>query len=305
MDTKRLAILRELADHGSIGAVADVMGVTPSAVSQQLKILEKEAGVPLIEPLGRGVGLTSAGRQLSGLARELAIELERLDATWRKYIEQPAGEVTMTLFPSAAEMLLPGVLTRIAEQPTVELVCTDMDPTNRYDVADLALQFDIVVADTPTRDRVWDERGLQTAALLTEPLDVAMPSGHRLASRRSVSPENLVGETWIGAPEGYPYDRVLQQLAQVAGSPAYVAQRFDDNSVTEALVAAGHGIAILPRYTTRDHGLDLVTRPLTGMRASRDITAVLRPDRLERPSVRLVLDALRKEAERVAVLHQQ
>ena len=92
-----------------------------------------------------------------------------------------------------------------------------------------------------------------------------------------------MGETWIGVPHDYPFDRVLSQLVAATGEPVRIAQRFNDNGIVEALVAAGHGIAILPRFTTREHGNGLVTRPLVGIRAHREITAVLRPDRFERP----------------------
>ena len=87
------------------------------------------------------------------------------------------------------------------------------------------------------------------------------------------------------------------------GQPVRVAQRFADNGVVEAMVAGGHGLAILPRFTTREHSNGLVTRPLIGVRARRDISAVLRPDRFERPSVRLVVQALREEARLVADAH--
>jgi DNA-binding transcriptional LysR family regulator len=89
----------------------------------------------------------------------------------------------------------------------------------------------------------------------------------------------------------------------VTGVPARIGQRFLDNGIVEALVAAGHGIAILPRFTTRAKENGLVTRPLTGVRAVRQISALLRPDRAERPSVRLVVDALRAEARGVLAQH--
>ena len=96
---------------------------------------------------------------------------------------------------------------------------------------------------------------------------------------------------------------MLGQVVAATGEPVRIAQRISDNGIVEALVAAGHGIAILPRFTTREHGNGLVTRPLVGIRAKRDIAALLRPDRFERPSVRLVVQALRDEARAVADAH--
>jgi DNA-binding transcriptional LysR family regulator len=303
MDVKRLELLRELAERGTVGAVAEVTGVTPSAVSQQLKVLEQEAGVPLTEPAGRGIALTAAGRALAQTATDIAVAIARAEAGWREYVEQPVGDVTLTTFPSGGEMLLPGLMSRLAGQPHVNLVATDQDPA-MPDFADLTPDYDVVVADSPTTSSTWHERGLQVIPLLSEPLDVALPEGHRLASKASLSPKDVVGETWIGVPTDFPYDRVLRQVVAVTGEPVRIAQRFADNGIVESVVAAGHGIAILPRFTTREHSNGLVTRPLVGIRAKREISALLRPDRYERPSVRLVVQALKDEARAVADSHQ-
>lgn len=296
-------MLRELGERGTVAAVADEFGITPSAVSQQLKLLEREAGVPLIEPAGRGVALNVAGRALAQTATEIAVAVERAESKWRAFMSQPAGEVSLTTFPTGGEMLLPGLLRRVAEEPQVHLSCHDVDPASLADVADLVPDYDVVVADSPAANESWHERGLQVVPLMSEPLDVALPEDHRLAAKASLSPKDVIGETWIGVPPGFPFDRVLTQLVAVTGEPVQIAQRFVDNGIVEAVVAAGHGIAILPRFTTREHGNGLVTRPLVGIRAKRQISAVLRPDRFERPSVRFVVSALRAEARAVADAH--
>ncbi|ALX03319.1 transcriptional regulator [Aeromicrobium erythreum] len=301
MDVRRLMVLRELAERGSVGAVADAMRVTPSAVSQQLKTLEKEAGYPLVEPAGRGVALTEAGRALARAATDIAVAIERAEGEWRAFMEQPAGRVTLVTFPTGGEMLLPGLLTRMAERPDVELVCTDTEDPDA--VGDLTADHDVVLSDSPTTSAAWHDRGLQVVPLMSEPLDVALPQDHPLARKANLSPRDVVDETWIGVPPGYPFDRVLEQVVVATGQPVQVAQRFADNGVVEAMVAGGHGLAILPRFTTREHGNGLVTRPLLGVRARREISAVLRPDRFERPSVRLVVQALREEARLVADAH--
>jgi DNA-binding transcriptional LysR family regulator len=303
MDVKRLELLRELAERGTVGAVADAMHVTPSAVSQQLKVLEKEAGYTLVEPAGRGVTLTVAGQALAQTATEIAVAIERAEGQWREFMKRPAGRVTLTTFPTGGEMLLPGVLTRLAEMPEVELICSDEDGVTT-DFADLTPDHDIVLADSPMTSATWHERGLQVIPLISEPLDVALPEGHPLAKKASLSPKDVVDEVWIGVPHDYPFDRVLSQVVAATGEPVRIAQRIADNGIVEALVAAGHGIAILPRFTTREHGNGLVTRPLVGIRAKREIAALLRPDRFERPSVRLVVQALRDEAKAVSDAHQ-
>ena len=123
MDMRRLAMLRELADHGLVGEVADVFGITPSAVSQQLKLLEREAGVPLTEPAGRGIALTSAGRELSRRARSLSAHITQFEGEWREYIEQPVGDVSMSLFASSAEMFLPGLLATLGANVNLRDLC--------------------------------------------------------------------------------------------------------------------------------------------------------------------------------------
>ena len=302
MDVRRLELLRELAERGSITAVAAATLRTVSAVSQQLKVLEREAGVPLTERSGRGIVLTGAGRMLAQTATDVAVALERADALWADFKQAPRGEVTLTTFPTGGQMLLPGLLTAVAAMPGLVLTATDQDPL-LPDFADLTPDFDIVVADSPGMLPSWRERGLRVVKLMEEPLDVALPEGHRLAEKTSLSARDLVDVTWIGVPLGFPYDRILRQLEAITGIPATIGQRFLDNGIVEALVAAGHGIAILPRYTTRDHENGLVTRPLSGVRAVRQISALMRPDRAERPSVRLVVEALRAEATRVAAQH--
>lgn len=298
MDVRRLELLRQLSDRGSITAVARATHRTASAVSQQLKVLEREAGIPLTERAGRGIVLTGAGRALARTATDVAVALERADALWQDFKSAPRGEVTLTTFPTAGQMLLPGLLSAIEPLPGLELICSDQDPL-LTDFADLTPDFDIVLADSPATMPAWKRRGLAVVPLLHEPLDVALPEDHRLAGAARLTPGDLVDELWIGVPEGYPFDRVLRQIEVANGSPARIGQRFLDNSIVEAVVAARHGIAILPRYTTSTHGRGLVTKPLGGVRAIRQISALLRPDRAERPSVRRVVDELRVTADRV------
>lgn len=303
MDVRRLELLRELSERGSITAVARATNRTASAVSQQLKVLEREAGVPLTEPAGRGIQLTGAGRMLAQTATEVATAIAHAEAVWKDFTEAPQGVVTLTIFPTGGQMLLPGVLSAVAHVPGLELVASDQD-AKLPDFADLTPDFDIVVADAPVILPAWRERGLAVVPLLTEPLDVAMPEGHPLAAKESLSPKDVIDETWIGVPVGFPFDRVLQQVEVATGGNARVAQRFADNDVVEAVVAAGHGIAILPRYTTRDHENGLTTRPLRGITAERRIAALMRPDRAERLSVRRVIEALRAEAAQIDAAHR-
>lgn len=298
MDVRRLELLRELADRGSITAVARATHRTASAVSQQLKVLETEAGVPLTERHGRGIVLTGAGLALADTARRIAVAIESAEALWHEFKQSPQGSVSVSAFPTAGQMLLPGVLTALRDEPGLEVVVTDHD-LPLPDFAQLVPDYDIVIADSQGIPSHWTENGLRCMPLMTEPFDVALPAGHRLVEKSVVRPTDLVDEHWIGAPVGYPYERVLERLAASAGREPRIVQRIMDNITVERLVAAGVGIGILPRFTTRSHGNGIVTRPIAGLPAERQISALMRADRAERPSVRRVIQLLQLEAARV------
>lgn len=303
MDIRRLELLRELAERGSVTAVAEATRRTASAVSQQLKILEREAGVPLTERSGRGIVLTSAGRALARTATDVAVAIERAEALWEDFRSAPQGEVTLTIFPTGGQMLLPELLTAVSRLPGLTLQCADLD-SHVTDVADLTSDFDVVIADSPSLHPSWARRGLAVVPLMREPLDVALPEGHPLGRKKQLEPADLIDEPWIGTPAGLPFDRILRSIEAVNGTPANIVQRFVDNGIVESLVSAGLGIGILPRYTTRDHENNLITRPLAGVRAYRHIAALMRPDRAERPSVRLVVETLRDVAARFQAEHE-
>ena len=118
-----------------------------------------------------------------------------------------------------------------------------------------------------------------------------MPAGHRLAGRQAVAAADLAGEPWIGVPLGYPFDTVRIAIENRSGEALNVVQRIRDNRVVEALVAAGVGCALLPRFTTRVRD-GMVTLPLTDVRSVRTIVALGRPDRWERAAVQLVVNTL-------------
>ena len=302
MDVNRLELLRELAERGSVTAVARATNRTASAVSQQLKVLEREAGIALTERRGRGIELTGAGRVLAQTAADVAIALERADAVWEDFKHAPRGEVGLTIFESGGQMLLPGVLSDIASVPGLELRCSDGDPA-QADFSDQVADFDIVVADSSGVLPTWGARSLSVVPLFTEPLDVALPENHPLAAKAALTPRDVAAENWIGVPVDYPFDRILVDISATIGHALNVTQRLRDNGIVEALVAAGHGIAILPRYTTREHENGLVTRPLVGVRTERLVSILMRPDRAQRPSVRRVVKSLKREAHRIEMTH--
>ena len=295
MDVRHLELLRELADRGSVTAVAAATHRTPSAVSQQLRTAQRELGLPLVEPDGRGVRLTDAGRLLAEGSREVARVIAQVQARFDEFRQEPSGVVTVAALASAATFLLPGVLAEL-ESTAIRLECTDVDVSEeRY--ADLVTDYDIVIGHSLTPQPARRRDGLIATVLAREPLEIGMRAGHRLARRRAVTPRDLVGVQWYGVPLGYPFDTVRLAVEAAAGQPVPIVQRLRDNRLIEALVAASDRVAVLPRFTTPT-GRGVVLRPIRGLDTGRQIVALLRPDRAERLAVRHALACLRRAAAR-------
>ncbi|WP_277209549.1 LysR family transcriptional regulator [Isoptericola croceus] len=300
MDVRHLELLRELADRGSVSAVAAATHRTPSAVSQQLRTAQRELGAALVEPSGRGVRLTDAGRLLADGAVGVATALADVQARWDAFRDEPAGTVTLAALPSAATFLLPDVEQALAGTG-VELRYTDVDLAEA-EYGALTADHDIVVAHSFTSVRPAGTDGLVVVPVAVEPLDVAMAPDHPLAAQKTVDVFDVVSAAWIGVPHGYPFDTVLQSIERAAGAQLDIRQRLLDNRLVEALVAAGDRLALLPRFTTPVGGR-LTLRALTGIPANRHISAVMRPDRARRRAVRQVLDAVVRSAAETARRH--
>lgn len=303
MDVQRLELLRELAERQSVTEVAKALHRTPSAVSQQLKVLEREAGVPLTERSGRGLVLTDAGRALARSATDVAIAIERANAVWDEFRNKATGEVSILTFPTAGQMLLPGTIADLRELGDIVLHCTDRDP-ELSDFSELTADHDIVLAHTMSGQRAWGGRGLKVVPLMTEKLDVGVSTSHRLASRSYLTASDIVDEPWIGVPGGFPFERVLHEIEQLGGGRLTIIQRFSDLRIIEAFIMAGLGIALVPRYSSGNEQPDkMVLKPLRGVDAERQIVALMRPDRAERLAVRTVVAVLRQRAAEVQRLH--
>lgn len=300
MDARELETLRAVRTHGGVTAAAASLHLTPSAVSQQLASLQAGIGVQLTERVGRGLRLTPAGVALAEAAVDVAVALERARTACERFLERPTGAVTISAFHSAALVLLPPLLTRIARVGGITLSCSDADLA-QADFAAQADRVDVVIAHRPETDSGWTANGarLLVVPLLREPLDVAVAAGHPLAGRAEVRLEDLADQDWISVREGFPVAGVLDEIAARSGVRPRIAHRINDFHVVEALVTAGHGISLLPRYSSgRTPGVRLI--PLAGVRAGRQVDALMRPDRAERLVVRTVVDELRAVAASLA-----
>lgn len=289
MDVRHLDLLRQLSARGTLAAVAAATHRTPSAVSQQLRTAEREFGVRLVEPVSRGVRLTSAGQILADSADEVGRVLAEVQARVDASLDEPSGTVSIGTLPSAGELLLPPLLVRLRGS-SIHLDLDDFDLAED-DYAARTLDADIVIAHSLAGGVPRGAEGLVARPLAREPIDVAMSAGHPLAAREVLRPVDLVGQAWIGVPQGYPFDTVLMAVENATGMPLDRWVRLRDNRLIEALVAEGAGLALLPRFTSQPRA-GVSTRPLVGVRADRSIVALVRPDRYPRRAVRLVVDHL-------------
>lgn len=294
MDARHLHLLRELAERGSVTAVAEATHRTASAVSQQLRTAQREAGMRLVEPQGRGIRLTEAGRLLAAGGAEVQAALAAVQARWDAYRHEPGGPVSIAAFPSAATLLFPSLL-ETAENAGIELRLTDLDPSEA-EFAGLTADFDIVLAHSLSSPRPVGTEHLTVRELMTEPLDIAMSAGHPLAAHSILNSDDLATARWISVPQGYPFDTVLTALSAQLGQPLRITQRLRDNRLIETLVASSDHLAILPRFTTTAHA-GITLRPLPQVPAQRHLSAVMRPDRAVRHAVQIMLRGLDETGE--------
>ncbi|HIW90380.1 MAG TPA: LysR family transcriptional regulator [Candidatus Corynebacterium avicola] len=298
IEFRHLEVLREFAARGSVTAVAQATHRTPSAVSQQLKAAERAAGVPLFTTVGRGLRLTDAGQLLASGGVDVATALERVRASWDDYVSTPSGTVRVAGFPSAASVLMPGVLAdpSITDAGGIDVILTDIDPAER-DFAALTVDHDLVLAHSTSGGPPTGSEELIVVPLGRERLDIAMPATHPLASQEAVNPEDVIQLGWIGVPRGYPFDILLESIAHHTGVEPSVLQRVKDNRLVEAIVAAsatrtdGGCLAILPRWSSTTDA-QIALRPLIGINAVRDVFAVMRPEKAQRRAVQKVLRLL-------------
>ncbi|MCF3937091.1 LysR family transcriptional regulator [Gordonia tangerina] len=290
MDVKRLRLLREFADRGSIGAVADAMHMTPSAVSQQLKVLTREAGVDLLAQDGRRIRLTDAGRALVLRADEVIAAVERAQEEMEGY-RSGAATVRLAMFPSGAALLLPGVLDRVAGSG-VEVIAAELD-VGYPDAAPALADFDIVVTHRDERTAPVRAPRVEVTELMREPVDVVVAAGSEFADRDDIEVDDLADCDWISVEGGFPVDDVLLSISAVTGVAPRVTQRMLDFGTIQSIVAADHGIALIPRFAVRHPGVKRLT--LKGVRAARVYEALTRPGM--RRAVTDVVDHLVASAE--------
>ncbi len=289
MDERQLAILRELGEQGSVQAVATTIGVTPSAVSQQLKLLQREVAVPLTRKSGRVLQLTEEGRRLASAAADVQTAFSRAREVARGLGAVAAGRVTVCAFHSAALAVFPALSGRFARGHAIEVALSDED-VSQDEFPALAAHYDIVIAHRLQHTGGWPAN-VSVTPLLHEQLDVAMAAAHPLARLAGVRVADVADQPWITTHAGFPVGATLDAVAAAAGRPLDVRHRVNEFTVVAEMVRAGAGVAFLPRFTQpRPQGV--VLRPLVDLPVARDVDALVRPENTVRPAVAGVLAAL-------------
>jgi DNA-binding transcriptional LysR family regulator len=301
IDVRRMQLLRELARLGTIAAVAQAEFCTPSAVSQQLTALEREAGLPLIKRSGRGVELTAAGAELAERTGAVLALLEEAEAALAGMRGELAGELRVGAFPTAVRTVLPAALVRLgAEHPRLELHVTELDPADvpdalRSGVLDVALvhEYDYVPAEPDP-------------ALATEPL---LDEAISLAAADSVQPDRTSAavattdagghqdplrasreQPWIIASPGTLCHLMAMRLCQAAGFTPRIRHYVDDFAAVLTLVTAGQGVALVPELALADRPPGVA---LTALPARRRTMIAYRRGAAAHPAVAACTAALR------------
>ncbi|HEX3816403.1 MAG TPA: LysR family transcriptional regulator [Mycobacteriales bacterium] len=301
IDLRRLQVLRELRQRETVAATAGALHLTPSAVSQQLAALAKEVGAPLIERQGRGVRLTGQAHVLLEHADILYAQLERARSDLAEWQEGAVGTVRIGALSTAITgIVAPAMASLTRDRPRLRLQVREvegLDSYTRLDTGELDIALTVDDRSTPTRA---DPR-FHRLPLLADPLDAALPPDHPLATRRSIALTDLAEQPWIvGAPGGTCYDVAMASCAN-AGFRPDVRHHCNDWEGVCALVAAGAGVALVPRLATTRRNDAIALRPVTP-ETVRQVRIAVRTGSECSPILGPVIEALQRAAREPAKL---
>jgi DNA-binding transcriptional LysR family regulator len=293
LDVRRLRVLRAVAQHGSFAAAAAELRYTPSAISQQIAVLEREAGVVLVERGPRGTRLTQAGGVLDRLAQLVLGQLAAARAELEDLTRLRGGSVRVTAFESAWTSLVPAAVSRYRERhPDVELHLAEADPVEavaavRAGACDVAVTFEPNGAE--------DLEGLRRTTIADDPLWAVLPAGHALAADDAVDLAQLAAEPWV-APTAFCAGVVRGACAAAGFEPDVVFSSADYGAV-QGFVAAGAGVALVP-FLALTHRERAVARPLSSPRPApaRTLTAITAADGPRPVSATAMVAVLRETA---------
>lgn len=294
IDVRRLRVLGELRDRGTIAATADALRLTPSAVSQQIANLAREIGVPLVEPVGRRVRLTPRALILLEHAATIDAALERAAADLAAFDAEPSGRVTIGAFATAVTGVVAPALSLLdRDHPRLCVVVREVEAPDAFSLLHSG-ELDIVVTVDHRGSPIRGDARLERRDLFRDPMRVVLPAGHRSAGESSIALADLAADTWVVGAERGPCGEVAAAACVAAGFTPDIRHRVNDWSALVALVAAGRCVALAP-LAALDPPLPagVVVLPIAGENPPvRAVHAVTRAGSSGHPALLATLNAL-------------
>lgn len=297
LDVRRLRVLRSVVTSGSISAAAANLGYTPSAVSQQIAVLEREAGIALLEKVGRGIRPTAAGRLLAGHAEDIMTRLAIAETELADLRAGRTGRLRMHYFATAGAALVPpAVAAFTARYPGVRLDLRLHEPAYSADNAatgDADIQLVVLRPGTPAHDT----SRVALTHLLDDEYHAVLPRGHRFAGRASVELAELAEDPWVDNefPPGVCHEIMMDACAAAGFAPNFVVDS-DDYPTAQGFVAAGLGVTVVPRLGLGTVHTGVVVLPIRHPRPVRSIYAAVATGVTAQPAVLDMVAALRAAA---------
>jgi DNA-binding transcriptional LysR family regulator len=309
LDLHRLRLLKEFAERGTIAATAAALGYTPSAVSQQLAVLEREAGTALLDRTARSAELTDAGRRLTAHAERILAQVEEAEADLSVHAREPSGRVSVAAFPTAAAAFAPALARSLRAHPGLTLLLRQTQRAEGLRQVSSA-EVDVALVDdwsgglastglASTGSAGTESPLLRFYPLVRDPLVLVVPRGHRLADPAEPVDLRQLRETsrWMAAPAGEPSRQAVDRLLAGVGGAPPVPWEFEGLGTILSLVARGIGIAAVPRLALAAGDARVAVRELPEGSPAREVYAVARTASVRRPSVAVILTALHDGAE--------
>jgi DNA-binding transcriptional LysR family regulator len=287
----RLKVLSEVVKLGSFSAAAGALDYTQSAVSQAVARLEAETGATLVVRDRRGVRATPAGATLIHHADAILAQVQAAEDELAAVLGLRGGRLRVASFPSAGSTLIPQAVAAFRHaHPEVELSLgegepDDIAPRLRAGEFDLAVLFDF-----PGDESQFG--GLAVTPLIRDPMWLTLPAEHHLARRRVLTLWDLRNEDWVQTSVTSPCARHVVRVCLQAGFEPRVSFESDDYETVQGLVAAGVGVALIPRLALSHRQPGLVVRQLEPQIPVRRIFAATVDDPGVAPSARVMLRVL-------------
>jgi DNA-binding transcriptional LysR family regulator len=301
LNLSRLRILAEVVTRGSFSAAAEALSYTQSAVSQAIARLEAETGTTLVVRDRRGVRPTAAGSTLVSHAHTIFAQVEAAEADLAAVMGLRAGRLRVASFPSGGATLMPMAVARFRRaHPDVALTLVEDEPEEiaprlRSGELDLGLLFEFPGAHARGQG---PGMGLRSTLLLEDPMHVALPAEHPLVNKRRLTLEHLRDEQWVQTSASSPCARHVVRSCLAAGFEPDVAFESDDYDTVQGLVAAGVGVALIPRLALTQVQSGIVVRPLQPSSPARRVTVATLPGAGVAPAARSMIQVLTDVARR-------